>query len=1376
MKKVIAFILFTVMILGLCGCHIFNGNDGNGGNGGNDGDDLDNQNPPASDNQPDLPENEVNVIIIAGQSNAEGNSNMQKLESYCNDNGKDYSQYVYGFEDVKISFHSHFYYADLGVYSTNKTDPFETNFVDVKVGQGKSPGFSGPELAMAEVIHESINSSQPVYIIKYTSGGTPFTGYPSWKSPSSGETGLLYSNLTKYINDGLENLTEQGLSPKIRAFVWMQGEADSGNVSQARSYKNNMRNFVKDIRNTYSSYATDTDGDNIIVVDGHIAATSVWPQHQLVNRAKTDLSNELPNYYAIDTNASGLDLKLKNDDKYGGGDDAHYTMESILKLGRAFAETIIKAGGLKYNEGEIPAINDFSVNDGITRNNVIRLEAENGNIDFNSGIQIESSNTASGGRSLGYLWDNSAPFVRFVVESDRDEKNAVLSLALTSAIYQSVTELPHPMYKTKLISVNGEPISLSGTLPARNGDSWHNFEEHSGYINLKKGTNIIDLHYDYNCSYAMEEFRINVDYLDIKTSDAIITEYKYGTVEADSCVADKAIISSVAQSPTRNNVAVTGLNKVGASVSGVFSAELSKKASFAIVFGLNSETNISEYFDLQINGKTVSINDTILHKYHYDKAAGADWREYVIADFDVLSGENTFKLTVKKAGCDVNIAAFRIYSSSQISIDSSVNTSQRFEAEDACFHNGTVNFENTHKASGGVCVSYFREGKVIVFTIFSDKAEQNVPIVICGASAKESNGKLLEITAEELATMIKNNGVAIRGAEGGFAGSNTQDWYNFSTLTAYIDLAQGKNVITFENLGPAMNMDYIEIKSAEAKLSWTAGIGAQSCVDADKNHACDVCGINVGTHAAAAGSHNCECCGKAVSRCEDFYGEGNVDFTATCTEPGQITYTCSVCGSTKVEAISIKGHNDADGDSVCDDCDAIISIVEGIPAIYINTANGDNSWATIYDREDKINGLVDYENATVSVKNCEAGYKMADVAAQVKVRGNYTLNYSKKPIRIKLSSKANMLGLHDGEKYKNWVLLADWKDLSMSNNTLAFFLGNAILGSDGFYCTDFRTVEVYLNNQYWGVYLLVEQQEAKDGRASVPEVDDDYVGNDIGYFFEYDGYYSIEGKSYLDGGEGDPTFTMSYPGGAVYRDDIGYTVKSDLNAKSQLAFIKNYMDKAFYIAFEATKGNYYKFNDDFTGVVAAPEITSVYEAVSSVIDIQSLVDIYILNELACDLDVDWSSFYISVDMSPDGNKKITFEAPWDWDSCFGLRAGICNDAKGLYAMNAYNPWFRLVKGQQWFDLMVCDKWAELKSAGVFDEAIELIEYNKSAYKDYYTKNYIRWSERLNGNSECVAQLNSYNNAETAQALAADYLINWFTKRVAYLDSQWRTVD
>lgn len=441
-----------------------------------------------------------------------------------------------------------------------------------------------------------------------------------------------------------------------------------------------------------------------------------------------------------------------------------------------------------------------------------------------------------------------------------------------------------------------------------------------------------------------------------------------------------------------------------------------------------------------------------------------------------------------------------------------------------------------------------------------------------------------------------------------------------------------------------------------------------------------------------------------------------------------------------------------------------------MPAIRINTADGSNEWATRYSRYSKLMGLIDYTDATVSTAFCENEYLLDNVKAEVKVRGNYTLDYDKKPIRIKFKEKNNLLGLHGGEEYKNWVLLAEWKDLSMLNNTVAFYLGNTILGSDGFYCTDFCPVEVYLNGECWGVYLLVEQQEAKDGRTSVPDVPKNYTGNDIGYFFEYDAYYELE-RNLPDG---DPTFVMDHLD--VPATHRGYTIKSDINADSQVTFLQNYMNNVFFIAYQATRhGVYYKFTDDKEGVVLAPEYTSAKEAVGAVLNLQSLVDTYILNEIACDLDVDWSSFYLSLDMTASGDGKVTFEAPWDFDSSFGMinKRNFGNPV-GLYAAVYENPWFRLLVGESWFEEMVREKWAEMKRYGVQDGALDLIEVQKDCYASYYVKNYNRWSSRvIFGNGEVVPVLNTYKDIDTAQGLAADYLIDWLTRRFEYLDSIWR---
>lgn len=93
-------------------------------------------------------------------------------------------------------------------------------------------------------------------------------------------------------------------------------------------------------------------------------------------------------------------------------------------------------------------------------------------------------------------------------------------------------------------------------------------------------------------------------------------------------------------------------------------------------------------------------------------------------------------------------------------------------------------------------------------------------------------------------------------------------------------------------------------------------------------------------------------------------------------------------------------------------------VYDGMPKVYINTEDKNNSFATKYTLGNKLLDEIEYVDATVSTDDCSKDMVLTDVEASVKVRGNFTLNYDKKPLRIKFSEKQNMLGLHNGENLK----------------------------------------------------------------------------------------------------------------------------------------------------------------------------------------------------------------------------------------------------------------------------------------------------------------------------------------------------------------------
>ena len=441
---------------------------------------------------------------------------------------------------------------------------------------------------------------------------------------------------------------------------------------------------------------------------------------------------------------------------------------------------------------------------------------------------------------------------------------------------------------------------------------------------------------------------------------------------------------------------------------------------------------------------------------------------------------------------------------------------------------------------------------------------------------------------------------------------------------------------------------------------------------------------------------------------------------------------------------------------------------DALATINIVSDTGNNDFVTTPNRLNK----PDYTSCRISVSSSEAEYSLNEVSGGVKVRGNYTANYDKKPLRIKFDKKQNLLGLNNGLKAKSWVLLADVKDSSFLRNASAFYLGHKILGSDGYYTTDFMPVKVNINGSFWGTYLLVEQQQVGNGRIDISEAEESWTTSDFGYFVEYDGYYTEEGAN------GDPTFTLNYAnnsplngpnGNNVYAGNKGYTLKSDIYLDSQRVFASTYLENLYRLSYYATKGTYYDLSQDGLSLVRTSASTAS-KHINRYIDLQSLVDTYILNEIACDPDIGWSSFYLDFDMGEGKDHRLRFEAPWDWDSAFGNRSGFCDNARGYYAYGSGNPWLNLLTGQSFFQDMIRAKWAQLIENNVFQSLFDTMHLYSSLYQDDYEANFARWNH-LGGNYDLTSgELRDEAKSVYSEDDARRYLEDWLGDRLTYLSS------
>jgi len=114
-------------------------------------------------------------------------------------------------------------------------------------------------------------------------------------------------------------------------------------------------------------------------------------------------------------------------------------------------------------------------------------------------------------------------------------------------------------------------------------------------------------------------------------------------------------------------------------------------------------------------------------------------------------------------------------------------------------------------------------------------------------------------------------------------------------------------------------------------------------------------------------------------------------------------------------------------------------------------------------------------------KNMYADYSAAD--ATIKLRGNSTkVFYDKKPYRLKLGSRAAILGMKED---KDWVLLANYRDPTNFMNAVVFDMARYMNLP---YTNSNRFVEVYMNDSYIGMYQLTEQIEEGANRVPIDSI------------------------------------------------------------------------------------------------------------------------------------------------------------------------------------------------------------------------------------------------------------------------------------------------
>lgn len=273
-----------------------------------------------------------------------------------------------------------------------------------------------------------------------------------------------------------------------------------------------------------------------------------------------------------------------------------------------------------------------------------------------------------------------------------------------------------------------------------------------------------------------------------------------------------------------------------------------------------------------------------------------------------------------------------------------------------------------------------------------------------------------------------------------------------------------------------------------------------------------------------------------------------------------------------------------------------------IPEIHITTQNN----AQITSNEDYVSGRLTLK--TFDSNNIELS-PIANASMQIRLRGNSTLFMPKKPYKIKFTTKTALLSEY---AQKDWVLLANFTDQTLIRNYLAYNLGNDI-GME--FSPMAKFVDVYINGQYQGNYLLSDQVEVSPNRVNVEEGSSSL---DTGYLVELDMRILEYEKKHL------------YISDNYFKiNEVPFVIKSPNQYDSNYSIYQKYFIEDYLKTFYDTLKN----KNDY----------------SHLIDDSTFIDWFIVEEVFKNVD----SGYSSVFMYKDKNGLLKMGPVWDFDLSTG---------------------------------------------------------------------------------------------------------------------------
>ena len=435
----------------------------------------------------------------------------------------------------------------------------------------------------------------------------------------------------------------------------------------------------------------------------------------------------------------------------------------------------------------------------------------------------------------------------------------------------------------------------------------------------------------------------------------------------------------------------------------------------------------------------------------------------------------------------------------------------------------------------------------------------------------------------------------------------------------------------------------------------------------------------------------------------------------------------------------------------------------GIPTFFVQTQSG--SVESIHSSKQLS------ESGKLLIMDSRGRSYFEGIIDEIHCRGNSSFDKTeKKSYTISLNKS---IDLFEMGKAKKWLLIANAFDDTLVRNASAFFIAELLKLP---YTPKFQYVDVYINGNFVGNYLLSEKVEIGKNRVNIRNLEKEVVSlNKNCNLADTDFFMEQQGRLFSTKGYHIEKEPEDISGGYLLEletsDRYGLEASGFLTSRMQPVVFAS-PKYASYNQVSYIAGLYQDFEDAvFSADGSNPYTGKMYY---EYIDVDSFARKYLLEELVKNLDASFTSQYIY--KYDDSISSKFYAGPcWDYDKSIAA-SGITedginlNDPKGLYAA------VQEKESDIWYALYQHKDFRKTVAAIFFKEL-------EPHLKNNCEKIFFEYSKNIRSSNDCnMIRWNTFPQAATIDEKRILYntkvleLADFIDKRLDFLKSEWEALQ